>query len=314
MIFDFLIDFVLGWTAFTFDVIYGSTWDPNANRVAPYTLSAEMITYINKSVNYTWWVWDERLVNDVEGNTEVFEDPNDRVVVRYDDGACYVAFKGNEFGDLDDTFQSWTSFPRRLCGEAGCCFVNHGVYDAYFSDYVEEFEAAVDRCRAKCVDTGDGGCPLIITGHSQGAAIAPVAAIALSKHNPILLTYGQHPAIWFRCGVLDDMETYLRFRSQCEQRGEPFYDAISYQGIPFLGRQTGTLILISPGGASTVAYNDEVTFFPIAEPCHQVHQWYIDPLAQLQPGPLDGFDDGSLCTRHIECRSRSCENERCVAA
>lgn len=309
----FILTFIRTWMAFFMDLLLGNAVNPLGARVAPYEMSSDMLDIARIAMDYTGLVWWEGLTED--DVTRVFEDPNDRVMIRYhpDQGVCYVSFKGASIRDFDDIRQSYPMiFGRDVCGAAGCCSVERGLHEAYYSDYVAEFEQAVDDCYNNCSGTG---CRIVITGHSQGAAIAPVAAIALERYNPILLTFGQHLTQRGRCGVLDNLETYLRFTVVCDWRGNgrPSYDAITYQGNPFTQRHTGTLILLGPDGAATLARNRGMTLLPIAEPCHSAANFYVPYLRNLEPGVWDGFEAGAMCSRNVECKSMQCNGDQTCA-
>lgn len=297
--------------AFFMNVLFGNTTDPNRELVTPYVMTADMLQIADRAVRYSDLVWT--IPSQGDAITQVFEDPFDRVMLRYhaDEGVCYAAWKGANIATPLNVLQSWSVLPANVCGSEGCCLVGRGMHEAYYADYVEEFEDAVDDCYNNC----PGGCKVVLTGHSQGAAIAPVAAVALQRYDPILMTYGQHLTLWGpqRCEVLENMETYLRFTTICDTSGtgSPVYDSISIQGYPWLNHHTGTMIMIGPDGAATVARNRGMIFMPVAEPCHNVDNWYKPYIRDLSPGPFDGFSSGAMCSRDIECQSQSCSNQRC---
>ena len=220
---------------------------------------------------------------------------------------------GSIEGILTDGTQGIGIFgSQEVCGGAGCCQLDRGITRAYFSDYVEEFEAHIRSCVASCAS---GNCDLVLTGHSQGAAISQIAGVALADLNPLLFAFGPQKMIhaWHTpCGALNNMETFYRTVSQCEDdAGEPLYDSQTLLGVLW-GRQTGTMILVGDGGAQTMAINRDVTLMPARDQCHNVFLHYMDPISQLMAGPLDGFVSGSKCTRNMECKSQSCaDNNRC---
>ena len=256
------------------------------------------------------------LYNEPE-RTVIYEDQNDRALVTRREGTCYLSFAGANIRDFVGIFtdgNQGTGFTgtTQVCGSDGCCRLDRGITRAYFSDYVEQMEADTRECVASC---GFGTpCPLVLTGHSQGASIAHVAAVVLADLNPILFSFGAQKMIHFsRCGVLDNMDLFFRTISQCPTAGGgPQYDVQVYLGVVW-GQHTGTMILVGPGGAMTLARNTDINFFPVADECHNVIIHYIGNIDQLVPNqPFDGFVPGSLCTRDIECRSQSCDNQRCL--
>lgn len=68
------------------------------------------------------------------------------------------------------------------------CYVRSGFYRAYFTRYQLEFEQSIRDCVNSC---SNERCNLILTGGSQGASVAVVAAIYLLKEfDPFVITFG----------------------------------------------------------------------------------------------------------------------------
>lgn len=301
-------------TTFLLDLLWSSTRsgnavNPMAAGIPPYNMTETMLQHVGISVLLSDLVWrEETKTNELQ---EVFADFNDRVLVRYERGSCYVAFRGAWSGNPTDLLQSVPMpFAQDVCGSEGCCTVERGMYRAYYSRYVDRFEAAVQRCTERC---DDGPCELVITGHSQGASIAPVAAIALAEYNPTLLTFGQHMTQVGHCDVLENMDTYLRFNSMCPMGTRPSYDNLPVWGNLISGRHSGTHILLGAGGAATLGYNNDMALLPFREACHNIYDPYMTSIDKLEPGLMDGFSVGSLCSRDIECQSKKCVQKRCSA-
>lgn len=275
----------------------------------PFILKEDVLQHVRGALQHSQLAfWDslETRMSDVR----VFEDQLDRALVRHIDNTCYVSFRGTT-GSIFDNLQSVPRLiPRRACGAAGCCFVERGVHEAYYSGFVNDLEAEVEECTQRC--EGDHGCPVVLTGYSQGGAIATVAAIALSKYNPTLITYGQQPAAWFGCSVLDNMETYLRFTSMCPEDGEPHYDAVTYFGNPLVSRQSGTMVMLGNGAAATIGKNSRQTFLPMSGSCHDLEGEYQRSIDNLDVGPIEGYPLGSMCTSSLECASGRCGQSKCT--
>lgn len=299
---------LLTWIQFTLDTLSGNSWNPLKDEATtnPYVMTADMLTKFQTAMEVSYEVqW--RPVQSSAADVQVFQDRTDKAIVTFREGTCYAAWTGIDMGNVRDVLQSWPAlFSRQVCGSDGCCRIELGMVRAYNSAYVEEFETALEQCYQRC----DDGCPVVLTGHSQGATIAPVAAVKLAKYTPILFTFGQLKAHRFPCDVLDKMDTYLRVVSLCESYGGPAYDLMVYLGS-IIGRHTGTMIVVGDGGASTLGYNTDMWSLPAVESCHGILDHYASRVRELTPGPLDGFKDGSLCTRHIECRSRNCVAQTC---
>ena len=296
----------------------GTRLNPVANSIAPYTISASTLDQLQTAMDISFEVQWRRTDNSTTSDIQVYRDVSDKTMVAYRDGTCYVAWMGAVVNEIRDIGQSTPRLAfRRACGAQGCCRMHPGMINAYYSEYVQEMEESIERCVRRCDDADDtdegGGCPLVITGHSQGASIAPIGAVILAKYNPILMTFGQHRVHRYSCDVLDNMETYLRVVSICEHNGRPAYDMNTYYGT-MVGRHTGTMIIVGDGGAATLGYNSDMAMLPLTERCHNIHNPYASSIQNLTAGPLDGFVDGSMCTRNIECKSRECKKLRCTSS
>lgn len=280
-----------------------------ATNKEPFLLNEDVLQQVRGAFNHSQFAfWDniETRMSDIH----VFDDGPDLALVRYLDHTCYVSFRGTT-GTILDNLQSVPGLiPRQACGAAGCCFVERGIHQAYYSSFVSDLEAEVEACTQRCDE--DGGCDVVLTGYSQGGTIASVAAIALAQYNPTLITYGQQPVAWFNCRVLDNMETYLRFTSLCPEGGEPHYDAVTYFGNPIVSRHSGTMVMLGNGAAATIGRNARQNFFPVSGACHDLEGEYQRSIDNLEIGPLDGFPAGSLCTASLECQSGTCRQSRCM--
>lgn len=299
-----LFDSLLSILWFVVNLFFGGLFNNGNDAVEPYLLKDDILLLIKGASRESRLVYRSDIERDED--TSVFENALDKAVLQYESGVCYVSFKGS--GSLDSIQSAPSLFPRQVCGAAGCCNINRNTAGAYFTSYVDELEVEVEECHSRCAD----GCPLVLTGYSQGGSIATIAAIALSQYNPILITYAQHPVAWRGCDVLDNMETYLRFTGICEVGGQPMYDSIPFFGNPFLTRHAGTKIMLGRGGAATVAQNGDRFFFPIGQQCHTFEPFNYAISNLLEAGPLDGYTDGATCSQNIECQSKVCSSRRCV--
>lgn len=311
-----LISFISVWLAFLLDIFAPRhTIIPDITDVPPVYLSATRLRQfqtaqvLSRNVSFISINPPQDFYPDY---TFAWHDMNDKAMVTYMNGTCYGVFKGvaSHFYDMSQSFGLYGS--RKVCGSEGCCFLDRGIAGAYYGHFTDLFEAKMRECHSTFCDAQ--GCPdVILTGHSQGASISTIAAVALADIRPMLFAFGPHKVIhpFRRCDVLDNMETYLRVTSICNNDGLPAYDIIPYVGPwVILGRNTGSMILLGGGGAATMAHNRDQFLLPFVEPCHNIVD-YIDNIMRLEPGPLDGFVNGSMCTRNIECKSKSCVEKRC---
>jgi hypothetical protein len=145
---------------------------------------------------------------------------------------------------------------------------------------------------------------LIISGHSQGGAIAAIAGVIFGKYNPLVITFGQPPTFVREvdtqnmtdsenasCTALPP-ENYWRFINSEKQKNLVFQDNIDYDPVPFIplftfdngskvavkddngilwGYHIGASILLPPGdtngretASSSVVYFKKEDRFPEA--------------------------------------------------
>ena len=80
-------------------------------------------------------------------------------------------------------------------------------------------------CAKTCENPED--C-VVITGHSQGGAIAAVAAVALADLDPYIITFGQPYTLDAPCEKISSERFYRYVNSEYHARG------IEYDPIPFV--------------------------------------------------------------------------------
>lgn len=132
---------------------------------------------------------------------KVFEDRNDVAVVARKGRNCMIAFAGTDFANLLDITQlyAWDT------DTIGGCTFRGGIWSAYLSTYYDEFVASVNSCMVTSPRQR-----LIIGGHSQGGAIAVVAAADLARFSPTVVTIGAVRSLVEPCASIVP-ENHYRF-------------------------------------------------------------------------------------------------------
>jgi hypothetical protein len=182
----------------------------------------------------------------------------------------------------------------------------------------------------------------VITGSSQGAALAAIAAVDLDDLRPFLVTFGQ-PATLFdvendtsSCGDSIPRERYVRFVNTVEGtlNALPFFHSnapvLQYDLVPMLPAgynltdKLGTLILLSDTNHFVVYSQGQRELVPpVLFGNFSSHAMvnYTQKFQAIQERHgqeaihLDGFLDGSLCNYDSECQASSiCYNRSCTAA
>jgi pimeloyl-ACP methyl ester carboxylesterase len=147
------------------------------------------------------------------------DEPDQALVVQLKATAgsyCLVAFRGTSL-----TFDDWSQNIRignfdvcvDVAGEQKCCTSRIGFYDAYDTQYRIDVEESVRDCAKKCENPDE--C-VVITGHSQGGAVASVAALILADLNPYVITFGQPPTLNEPCDLLTSDRIYRYVNTKTE--------------------------------------------------------------------------------------------------
>lgn len=163
-----------------------------------------------------------------------YTDEPDQAIVAKKDGRCFLAFRGTTV-DIDDWFQniglgSIDIYKDNDNSTGEFCNAREGYADFLFSDLVTQGGMDLQACAATCTDPDD--C-IILTGHSQGGAIAVLAAILLYTTNPITITFGQPLAVSRGCDLLRSERMYRYVNSlYLEEEGEE--PEIAYDPVPLL--------------------------------------------------------------------------------
>jgi hypothetical protein len=274
-----------------------------------------------------------------------YEDGIDAAIFVKLDNKCIVAFQATTASILDwkqnipfhesVEFSSATGKP---------CRTQVGFHNAYFkADYVDTLEQDVRDCLAGCPE---GDCELILTGSSQGAAVAAVAAVAMDDLLPRLITFGQ-PATLFdvengtSCGDIIPQERYIRFVNTAErplntipgqQDASANVTVLQYDPVVMLPARfhatdyLGNLILLGDGKSSHLALypQDQREEVPPSLFANFDTHLMVAYIAKFQailehlgdnPISLDGFLDGAMCNYDSECQPNSrCYNRTCTSS
>ena len=156
----------------------------------------------------------------------------DQAIVAKTDGRCYLSFRGTT-QDIFDWLQnlglgSVDIYKDGDTASGESCSARGGFADFLLSPLVLQGAMDLQECASTCTDPDD--C-VILTGHSQGGAIAQLAAILLYSYNPILITFGQPLAVSSGCEFLVSERIYRYVNSLfLEVEGEEPY--IAYDPVP----------------------------------------------------------------------------------
>uniref|UniRef100_A0A7S4NAS7 Fungal lipase-type domain-containing protein n=1 Tax=Odontella aurita TaxID=265563 RepID=A0A7S4NAS7_9STRA len=256
----------------------------------------------------------------------------DQAIVAKHNGYCFGAFRG--------TTMTWTDWSQNFdpgsvdaCVDieesTRCCTTRHGFFEAYMTSYRDEFERDVRECAKSCTNPDE--C-VVLTGHSQGGAIAALAGLYLADLNPYVITFGQPYTIDAPCDMVTSERWYRFVNTKFGSVG------ISYDPVPFvpgLGADAfGHMMLVSNDdtGVSYIGLDAQDSFGPLNVGGFEAHSMvgtnehpgYLDRIDAIishedYPVRTNGYVGGSACTENKECESNQCSKEttfsysRCVS-
>lgn len=211
-----------------------------------------------------------------------------------------------------------------------CCSTRIGFAKAYKATSRKKIEKAIRECAKDCINPDE--C-VVFGGHSEGGAVAAIAALDMADLNPYIITFGQPSTIDTPCPMLS-AERFLRFVNTQEESNHDVDGrggsggGITYDPVPFiqgLGADNfGYMILVgqdsqrvaSVGLATrTVDVHPNIPFGLQAHSMVKNHAipGYLDRLVNLKtnhqgsfPIPTNGFENGAMCNDAMECQSGKC--------
>lgn len=301
-----------------------------SKKIMELTLEAARLS----SLAYEEKAPDDTVTNDYETFGYHDQEPDQALTAKTKDGHCFVAFRGTSL-TWEDWKQNLEIGKQEICQTIGksdeeiCCTSRVGFYNAYNTNYRDQVEREVRDCAKFCKNKDD--C-VIITGHSQGGAIATVAALFLADLNPYVITFGQPATIEAPCDLITSERMYRFVNTKDTETFGIAYDPVPM--APGLGADHfGNMVVLS-SDTSGVAFigldaQDFLNPFTIGVEAHNMrnasseYPGYEDRVKALmaqQKYPIrnNGYVAGSLCSEDKECLSQECDKEtklsfnRCV--
>ena len=242
-----------------------------------------------------------------------FSDINDQAIIAKvaAEATCYASFMGNEFWNPFDQLQNFNNcFDTEI--EDTDCVVSSGFLDVYNTSYQVAFLEEIEDCVASC---GSKGCPLVLTGHSEGGAGAVVAAIDLNKYNPTTITFGAPRAIIATSdNPCNSFNAARHFRYITTADG--FFDSVPF-GTTSSADSLGWPLMLdgmdfpiySPG------FNNDDNQDPQNSKLHlmDVYMDYVTKMFERNcfPVPVGLWPTGHACHENSECQGQWCKNNVC---
>lgn len=254
-----------------------------------------------------------------------YDEEPDQALVALHNGYCFAAFRGTTL-TWNDWQQNLAIGNDEVCNDhqKTCCTTRTGFYQAYDTSYRHELEQDIRKCARSCSNKDE--C-VVLTGHSQGGAIAAVAGVALADLNPYVITFGQPATIDHPCPLIRSERWYRLVNTK---ESETLHVGISYDPVPFvpgLGADFfGHMIMLGDDdtGVANIGLDAQTSFGPLNIAGFEAHNMnaadgsefpgYNDRIAVLMshnsfPIRSDGFKPGTLCSENIECETQQCGKE-----
>jgi pimeloyl-ACP methyl ester carboxylesterase len=251
--------------------------------------------------------------------------PDQSIVARTEDGYCFGVFRGTAILDVTDWWQNFELGTQNVCPTTDnandCCTARIGYYQGYYNGCQADFEGALRECAALCTDPDE--C-VILTGHSQGGAIANVAAVALADLKPYVITFGQPPAIEGPCSAIisDRWIRYVNTMTSGDSALPLIYDPIPFapnlgadffgyyivvtdDGVVFVGNDPGKLSASASALGLPSHFITEYPGFPTPGYVQRIHAAFDDNTA-IDP---NGLLSASLCSENSQCQSNVCSSD-----
>eukprot|EP00565_Helicotheca_tamesis_P002604 CAMPEP_0185726202 /NCGR_PEP_ID=MMETSP1171-20130828/2255_1 /TAXON_ID=374046 /ORGANISM="Helicotheca tamensis, Strain CCMP826" /LENGTH=408 /DNA_ID=CAMNT_0028394511 /DNA_START=73 /DNA_END=1299 /DNA_ORIENTATION=+ len=246
----------------------------------------------------------------------------DMAIVAKVGGYCYASFRGTEKTNLDDWLQNVNPHSDKICNDDGdCCDAREGFVDAYNAPFRDQLEADLASCVSSCNDMNE--C-VVLTGHSQGGAIANVAAVVFSQYSPYVITFGQPGAVHEPCPDIIS-EKYYRYINTIIDGNKLEHDLVPF--APMMDSSFfGYPIILSPQSDAVASYgldtDLDILDFHINFDPFRAHSMdggdygYIQRIEAVMshnqyPINSNGWALGEVCSDDGECISGRCDDNIC---
>jgi hypothetical protein len=196
-------------------------------------------------------------------------------------------------------------------------FFSSFLLAAYNTAYRSDMEKSLRACAKDCVNKDE--C-VVLTGHSQGGAIAAVAGVYLADLNPYVVTFGQPPTINAPCPLITSDRWYRYVNTKSIESG---LEGLAYDPVPFAPSMDadhwGHMIMLSndTSGVAYIGLDVQDRFSPLDVNGFEAHSMihkkgstypgYLDRIGSIMseytnkiyPVVTTGYVAGSLCVSKI---------------
>jgi hypothetical protein len=246
-------------------------------------------------------------------------------VLKGPDDVCYAVHRGTDPTNVEDIISNLEDDPFFEDPEGSNCRIREGFYENYAGpnyEWREEYDAAFQACLDSC----KGGCPGVLTGHSQGGASVMVMSVYWRHYEKLnVITFGAPTAIDCGDSFVGDDRIYRFVMAKSEVDGASIlYDIVPIAPLGYF--HYGQTYVLSTDETATptarreIAYvglNDRIPRKPVSVFSHFIQEYfeifeYFKSLPNLAYPIKNGFANGSNCGYSDECISRRCESQEAI--
>lgn len=315
------------WNKRLISALLTSAWTSQVAVDASVVLSESMMKLTRDSAYLSTQVYNPSPNSTGFDTFDTYVDEPYEAILATKNGYCMVAFRGTTIS-IDDWYDNLQPGSEEVCNENEdtCCDVRKGFQAAYVApDYKHSLEYAIRKCVSQCKNEDE--C-LVLTGHSQGGAVASVAAIVFEYFEPYVVTFGQPPSVEADCPIITP-DRWYRYVNTVDPPTDQRQIGIAYDPIPFspdMGDIVYGQFIILNDDEQDVAYiglDSTKSFTPLDVDGVKSHAMvgtaefpgYLDRIdalianAESYPIPANGFKAPNFCTDDVECDSKTCEKE-----
>ena len=247
-----------------------------------------------------------------------YNDKNDRSIVAFRGGHCFGAYRGTT-KKVSDWAQNFDLTDKILTVGSSKCRMRSGFFDGHNTHYLSSFTSELEKCmntRCATPQLPHKKCPLVLTGHSQGGAIAVVASLIYRRYDPLVITFGAPRAVDAPCSLINAARHYRYINT-----GEKTLFArkgLAFDLVPMTpgtgSDHFGHAILLGQDTDSVamLGINNDNNLLPAGPTSvHSVtsYQHKLRSMSNLGvPIKTTGFSMNRRCTKDNQCQTRMCKH------
>ena len=187
----------------------------------------------------------------LEGSNLYVDGPNAALSFT-EDNYCFAVFDGTT-PTVEDWWQNLDPYESSICSftSKDCCTTRQGFRRAVTnSNFTELLAQDVINCTTTCPE-----CEVVISGQSQGGALANVFAIAYMQNlDPTIIAFGPPGSIQGECSPLNLEKVYVFVNTGIDKDGFLFYDPVP--SLNWQTEQRGHWFVMGEDKENVVFYED----------------------------------------------------------